>query len=429
MAAFEALFGDKLESKSGTVSTKEALSGKAGVMIYFSAHWCPPCRGFTPKLAEFYSKHAESKNFEMVFVSSDKDETQFKDYFGEMPFKALPFADRDRKESLSKKFKVQGIPSLVVLGPDGNTTTADGRSKVMEHFDDCEGFPWKPPTFAAALGDTFVKQDKSSVGLEAIKGKTLGLYFSAHWCPPCRGFTPKLKEFYAAYKAKDPNFEIVFVSSDKSEDGMMSYFNEDHGDYLVLPFSNRKAKEDLSAMFGIEGIPGFVVVDAEGTVLNASARSKVGDGVDKVLANGWEPAPVGDMAQGPEAGGCDINSVPSIVIMCEGCDSAVQQSIEDAMTPLAKRYIQEGKASDEDPKYIFLIAKGGGPIEQLKKLTKKDAGEKMAAAGDKPLMMLFDIPDKGGFYCADSNDISTASIEAFLKSKEAGSEKRLQLAQ
>jgi len=29
-------------------------------------------------------------------------------------------------------------------------------------------------------------------------GRTLGLYFSAHWCPPCRGFTPKLGKKWAS---------------------------------------------------------------------------------------------------------------------------------------------------------------------------------------------------------------------------------------
>ncbi len=42
-------------------------------------------------------------------------------------------------------------------------------------------------------------------------------------------------------KAKGPHFEIIFVSSDREEEGMMSYF-KDHGDYLVLQFSDRTAK-------------------------------------------------------------------------------------------------------------------------------------------------------------------------------------------
>eukprot|EP00930_Biecheleria_cincta_P015737 TRINITY_DN1301_c0_g1_i1.p1 TRINITY_DN1301_c0_g1~~TRINITY_DN1301_c0_g1_i1.p1 ORF type:complete len:432 (-),score=106.42 TRINITY_DN1301_c0_g1_i1:230-1525(-) len=414
---FKAIFGDKLVGKSGEVATDAALTGKCGVLVYFSAHWCPPCRGFTPKLAEFYTKHAATKNFEIVFVSGDRDENAFKEYFGEQPWLALPFDKRDEKAALNKKFKVQGIPSLVVLGPSGELITKEGRGKVMENMDDCAGFPWKPATLAETLGDTFLRQDGSKVGLEAIAGKTLGLYFSAHWCPPCRGFTPKLKEFYEAYKKKDPKFEILFVSSDKDEAGMLDYFKNDHGNYLSLPFEKRKAKDDLSSMFGVEGIPSFAVCSADGTVLNANARAKVSAGADAVLESGWEPPSVGDMADGPESAGTDINECPTIVVMCEGCDAATQKSIHDALEPLAKRYIAEARSKDADPEFIFFLARGGGPMEQLKALTQKDAGEAIKEAGSKPVMILFDIPDNGAFYLSDTHDITTANVEAFLKNK------------
>ena len=32
----------------------QAMAGKQALALYFSAHWCPPCRGFTPQLAEWY---------------------------------------------------------------------------------------------------------------------------------------------------------------------------------------------------------------------------------------------------------------------------------------------------------------------------------------------------------------------------------------
>merc|ERR1712224_362332 len=160
-------------------------------------------------------------------------------------------------------------------------------------------------------------------------------------------------------------------------------------------------------------------------VINANARGKVSAGAEAVLLQGWEPPAVGDLEQGAEAGGTDINECPSVVVMCENCDEAEQKVIEEAMEPLAKKYIADAKKSDTDPKYIFLIAKGGGPIEQLKALTAKDAGD--AFEGKKPVMLLFDIPDNGGFYLSSTSDITTDSIAAFIQAREDGQVKRMRL--
>ena len=56
---------------------------------------------------------ADGKDFEVVFVSSDRDDASFLEYYGEMPWLALPLRDRARAAALSDKFKVSGIPTLV----------------------------------------------------------------------------------------------------------------------------------------------------------------------------------------------------------------------------------------------------------------------------------------------------------------------------
>ena len=62
--------------------------------------------------------------------------------------------------------------------------------------------------------------------------QVIAVYFSAHWCPPCRGFTPMLKEFWDDNKNK--GLVIIFVSSDRSEDDMLSYFAVRAGTLLLL---------------------------------------------------------------------------------------------------------------------------------------------------------------------------------------------------
>ena len=69
---------------------------------------CPPCRGFTPKLVETYKNIcAEHKPFEIIFVSSDRGEEGFNEYFKDMPWLAVPFGDESGKK-LSARFSVQG---------------------------------------------------------------------------------------------------------------------------------------------------------------------------------------------------------------------------------------------------------------------------------------------------------------------------------
>ena len=121
---------------NGVILTRDGERAFADVQakcygIYFSAHWCPPCRGFTPVLAEFYKEvNASGKKMEIFFVSFDQTQEQFNEYFKEMPWAAFPFGDA-RRDALSQKFGVQGIPKFVVLKADGSVITEDGRGAVQ----------------------------------------------------------------------------------------------------------------------------------------------------------------------------------------------------------------------------------------------------------------------------------------------------------
>ncbi|KFG60762.1 nucleoredoxin family protein [Toxoplasma gondii RUB] len=132
MSALERLLGPTLIGRGGRqVPTASIDSGVIGV--YFSAHWCPPCRQFTPMLARRYQElKSLNKAFEVVFVSSDHDKASFDEYFGSMPWLSLPFDDRARKASLSQTYSVQGIPTLILIDSKGALVDRNGRQKVFD---------------------------------------------------------------------------------------------------------------------------------------------------------------------------------------------------------------------------------------------------------------------------------------------------------
>lgn len=294
MDKFIELFGEKLLSKDGEVSTKDAVANKTNVLVYFSAHWCPPCRGFTPQLAQAYKDcPVAGKDVMIVFASSDKDEDSFKSYYGEMPWHALPYSERELKNTLSGKFEVQGIPTLVVLDGSGNLVTKDGRAEFKKYLEGSAA-----PVSAASTGfdDIFggklTSKDGEVATKDAVAGKKhIMIYFSAHWCPPCRGFTPQLAKAYKDSPAAGKDVIVVFVSSDKDE----ASFNEYYGEmpWYALPFADRDTKGKLSEKYSVNGIPSLIVLDDKGKMVTANGRAEY----TTFLGGGGAPGAAGDASE------------------------------------------------------------------------------------------------------------------------------------
>ncbi|KAJ8977012.1 hypothetical protein NQ317_018383 [Molorchus minor] len=128
---------------------------------------------------------------------------------------------------LSRRYRIKsGVPTLVLLDREGATVSISAQEKLMEDpLGTC--FPWRPRPVDQVLKDIVLQPGgayfsehknciKEDIRYGDLPAGVRGFYFSANWCPPCRAFTPQLAETYRIIKKKEPGFEIIFVSSDRS---------------------------------------------------------------------------------------------------------------------------------------------------------------------------------------------------------------------
>ena len=115
---------DPSDSKVSSSILKDKYVG-----LYFSASWCGPCRSFTPELIKFRNQHQE--NFEVVLIGGDgspKAQSKYMKKYA-MPWLAME-NQSDAAKIASEKLKVQYIPYLVILDPEGNVVSKDGVSEI-----------------------------------------------------------------------------------------------------------------------------------------------------------------------------------------------------------------------------------------------------------------------------------------------------------
>jgi len=403
----EELLGPVLIQGDQELSTKDALRGKV-VCFYFSAHWCPPCRSFTPDLAKFYtSMKAQDKNIEIVFVSSDNDEAGFKEYFKEMPWLALPYSERDKKGSLSSKYKVGGIPTLVVIAEDGKVITKNGRTEVDN---DPEGakFPWIPPPINEVLGTEFVNTSGDTVLIDTLAGKHLAIYFSAHWCPPCKAFTPVLNTLYNKIK-ESKNWEIIFASSDKDQSSFDEYFKGSMS-WLAIPFADRERKNALSQMFGVTGIPCLVMLSPDLTIINSNARLRVPGDIEGEEFP-WGPKPLVTLDDDPS----DINDFVSILFIKGDLSEADAAPVLADLTKLGQASLDKVAAGGDKDNVFFVSNDSEGKVsKQLITALQFDNPGRSA-------LVLLDIPSGGLWYELSTDAPKAGDVQKLIDAHAAGS--------
>jgi len=205
-----------------------------------------------------------------------------------MPWKMLAYPDRTLKGQLSQLFGVQGIPTLVLASDEEGLITDEGREAIMttpfeklrafgeekrlaQERRDAEKKNFKPSVFFAEKEILDKKGEK--VPASSLHGKLVGLYFSAHWCPPCRGFTPVLAKKYEEIVGKGHAFEVVFISSDSDDNSAKEYFAE--MPWKMLSFSDQETNQKLSDLFDIQGIPTLVLVSDEEGLITDDGREAI----------------------------------------------------------------------------------------------------------------------------------------------------------
>ena len=135
---------DKMDDgyEQSTHTLAESIENTKYVLLYFSAHWCGPCRQFTPVLNEWYKMvNNDKKQIEIIYISSDQDMDEFLDYSSTMSWKCVPFGNVE-SQAVCKRLKnmcqVSGIPRLVVFNTETrDLVTDDGRTDISN----CMGNP------------------------------------------------------------------------------------------------------------------------------------------------------------------------------------------------------------------------------------------------------------------------------------------------
>ncbi|KAK2537392.1 Nxn [Columba guinea] len=405
--ALSEVLGEVLVTADGEEVAVSALAarGVSLVGLYFGCSLGGPCAQLGASLAAFYGRFrgeaaaAGGQRLEIVFVSAEQEQQQWQEAVRAMPWLALPFADKHRKLKLWNKYRVSNVPSLIFI--DAATGKVVCRNGLLVIRDDPEGleFPWGPKPFSEVVAGPLLRNNGQTLDSSALEGSHVGVYFSAHWCPPCRSLTRVLVESYQKIKEAGQKFEILFVSADRSEDSFKQYFSE--MPWVAVPYADEARRSRLNRLYGIQGIPTLIVLDPKGEVITRQGRVEVLNDVE-CREFPWHPKPVLELT---DSNAVQLNEGPCLVLFVDSEDDGESEAAKQLIQPIAEKIIAKYKAKEEEAPLLFFVAGEDDMTDSLRDYTNLPEAA--------PLLTILDMSARAK-YVMDVEEITPEIVEAFV---------------
>ncbi|KAJ3290662.1 hypothetical protein HDU79_003075 [Rhizoclosmatium sp. JEL0117] len=479
---FTHLLGEVLHSKNNAEIATATLgtNGKQFVALYFTASWCPPCRRFTPDLIKYYKLAHIQEKLDIVVVSSDREEVAHDGYFAKMPWLSLPYVDRDRKKSLSEKYGVKFIPTLILLDAfKGEVLIRDFKSVVEK---DLQGhhFPYPEKSIRSVLA-----QATTVAPHESFKGKYLAIYFDAltflpqlwgkcnqcendfsrgtrYQCEQCAWFNvceschetiadkhdkehtfkthpapdllaeslvtrAALLKAYNEAKANGDAFEVIQVSWEKTVDAHATHAEQ--VPWPVVAFDNKfETGFHLSRLLNVEpNTTAVIIIDQARNVINKEGGLAFKKGIKFPFA-----APnVVDIDDSTVSNNFGLYEKPSVVVYLESVTDAediekyeaLVQTVANKFSPAAGQIACTDEscevASGAEPEVIFFTAKSA---DNAGSWLRTDAG--FTNESTKPEAILFDF-NGGRLAFPLRAELNEESLVQFVEDFKSGKLKEL----
>ncbi|XP_042686251.1 nucleoredoxin [Centrocercus urophasianus] len=406
--ALAEVLGEVLVSADGEEVAVSALAarGVSLVGLYFGCSLSGPCAQLGASLAAFYGRFrgeaaaaSGAQRLEIVFVSAEQEQQQWQEAVRAMPWLALPFAEKHRKLKLWNKYRVSNIPSLIFI--DASTGKVVCRNGLLVIRDDPEGleFPWGPKPFSEVVAGPLLRNNGQTLDSSALEGSHVGVYFSAHWCPPCRSLTRVLVESYRKIKEAGQKFEILFVSADRSEDSFKQYFSE--MPWVAVPYADEARRSRLNRLYGIQGIPTLIVLDSQGEVITRQGRVEVLNDIE-CREFPWHPKPVLELT---DSNAVQLNEGPCLVLFVDSEDDGESEAAKQLIQPIAEKIIAKYKAKEEEAPLLFFVAGEDDMTDSLRDYTNLPEAA--------PLLTILDMSARAK-YVMDVEEITPEIVEAFV---------------